>query len=165
MLRTLGIGVAVAAAAACGGGDGLRPASDGVFSCRSDSVRVEFDPASGVSVAAGGDALARATFTERHVSEDCDLVRGAPKTTMEESPYDDRLLANGRYRRANVDCTVAGGVRIYVHPIFNADIGRNDGSVLLVVDGRKIVVSAVLKNKGDPQASRVYHAPRYCTAS
>jgi len=157
------IALAVAALAACGGGDELRATSEGVFSCDSPSVRVEFDPAESVTVKAGDAALAAATFTERKVSQDCRLVPDAPRTTMESSPWDDALLGKGVYRPAVLECGVRGGVAIYMHPIFNADIGRNDGSVLLVVDGTTIVVSAVLKNKGDALANRVYHAPRYCT--
>lgn len=152
--------------AACGGGEeDVRTQSDGVFTCDSGVVRVAFDPADSVSVTAGELELASATFTERRVSKECDIVAGAPRTTMKGSPYDGESLAGGIYRRAELECAVAGGIRIDVHPIFNADIGRNDGSVLLVVDGRTIVVSAVLKNQGDPRASRVYHAPRYCTAA
>jgi hypothetical protein len=167
MRRALWIAVAALGVAACGGGgkEEFRGAFDGVFSCDSKAVQVTFDPAESVTVAAGGVELATATFTERRVSEDCDVVPGAPRTTMKGSPYDGESLGEGIYRRAELECSVAGGVRIDVHPIFNANVGRNDGSVLLVVDGRTIVVSAVLKNKGDPQASRVYHAPRYCTAA
>jgi hypothetical protein len=167
MRRAVGIAAAVLAVAACGGGDddALRPAFDGVFSCTASALRVEFDPTSGVIVNADGGVLAAATFTRRQVSEDCSLVPGAPRTTEDGSPYDSDLLAKGIYGRAEIECTVAGGVRIDVHPIFNADIGRNDGSVLLVADGMTVVVSTVLKNKGDPRASRVYHAPRYCTTA
>jgi hypothetical protein len=166
MWRAFGIAAAVLGVAACGGGDEtLRPAFDGVFSCGASAIRVEFDPTAGVTVKTGDGALAAATFTQRRVSEDCSLVPGAPRTTMEESPYDDDLLAKPIYRRAELECMVAGGVRIDLHPIFNANIGRNDGSVLLIADGMTIVVSSVLKNKGDPLANRVYHAPRYCTAA
>jgi hypothetical protein len=167
MRRALGIATAVLGVAACGGGrdETLRLASDGVFSCGASTVRVEFDPTSGVAVKTPDGALAAATFTQRQVNEDCSSVPGAPRTTMESSPYDDDLLAKPIYGRAELECTVAGGVRIDLHPIFNANIGRNDGSVLLIADGVKLVVSSVLKNKGDPRASRVYHAPRYCRAT
>jgi hypothetical protein len=163
--RAFAISLAVLMLGACGAEDDLRVASDGVFSCDSRTVRVDFDPATKVTVKAGDASLAMATFTERQVSEDCSPVPDAPRTTMESSPYDDRLLAKPVYRRAAVDCDVSRGVRIYVHPIFNADVGRNSGSVLLLVDGTTIVVSAVLKHKGDRLANRVYHAPRYCTAA
>jgi hypothetical protein len=166
MRRALGIATAVLGVAACGGGDEtLRPAFDGVFSCGASAVRVEFDPTSGVAVKTTDGALAAATFTRRQVNEECSFVPGARRTTMESSPYDDDLLAKPIYGRAQLECTVAGGVRIDLHPIFNANIGRNDGSVLLIADGLTLVVSSVLKNKGDPRANRVYHAPRYCSAA
>jgi len=162
MERVSGVVLIALVAAACGGGGGeIQGASNGVYSCDATSLRVSFDPSSSVSVTSGDATLATATFTARNVSEDCELVPGAPRTTAQGSPYDSDSLAEGIYRRAEFDCTVAGA-RFDLHPIFNADIGRNDGSVLLVLDGKRIVVSAVLKNKGDPRASRVYHAPRYC---
>ena len=167
MRRALVIAAFAVGLAACAGGDEeLRLTSEGVFSCDSTAVRVSFDPTTSVRVAAGDAELATATFTERRVSNACDVIRGAPRTTAQRSPYDADLLGEGVYRRVQLDCAVSGGVRIYVHPIFNTDIERNDGSVLLLVDGRTtIVLSAVLKNKGDPLASRVYHAPRYCAAA
>ena len=164
MRRVLAIAAAALGVAACGGDDDhLRSASDGVFSCASTKVRVEFDAASGVRVSTDDGALATATWTKRQVSEHCDVVPGAPRTTTEASPYDDGLLARPTYGRAELACTISGDVRIDLHPIFNADIGRNDGSVMLIADGTTLVVSWVLKKKGDPLANRVYHAPRYCS--
>jgi hypothetical protein len=141
----------------------MRGAFDGVVACDLTSVHVSFDPAARVSVTAADTTLASATFDDRRASADCEVDPGAVRTTMESTPYDSTALSEGLYRRAEFDCRVAGGVRIDMHPIFNANIGRNDGSTLLVLDGMRVVVSAVLKNKGDPRASRVYHAPRYCT--
>jgi hypothetical protein len=165
MKRVLGIALAALGIAACGGGDEtLRPAFDGVFSCGARAVVVEFDPAKGVTVSTADGELATATWMKRHVSKDCTLVRGAPRTTMESSPYDDGLLAKPMYGGAEIECTMPRGVRIDLHPIFNANIGRNDGSVLLIADGLRLVVSSVLKKKDEPRANRFYHAPRYCTS-
>ena len=164
MPRLLGIALTVLAVAACGGGDDrLRAAFDGVFSCSSTALRVEFDPASGVTVSGDDGALATATWTERRVSDDCAIVPGAPRTTIESSPYNGRLLAKPTYGSAELECTIPGRVRVDLHPIFNADIGRNDGSALLIANGTTLLVSSVLKKKGEPLANRVYHAPRYCT--
>jgi hypothetical protein len=166
MRQAVAIAAALVGAVACAGDDDpLRPAFDGVFSCTATALHVAFDPASGVTVTASDQPLASATFTRRQVSEDCSAVPGAPRTTMENSPYKDDLLGNGVYRRAEFECAIPGGVRIDLHPILNADIGRNDGSVLLIADGMTLVVSSVLKRKGDPRANRVYHARRYCTAA
>lgn len=165
MLRAAAPALAALALTACGGGEEMRSAPNALFACGSAAVRVDFDPTAGVTVSSGGAELASATFTERRVSEDCEIVPNAPRTTPQRSPYDDGSLGEGVYRRAELECSIAGGVRIDLHPIFNADIGRNDGSVLLLVGGRKIVMSAVLKDRGNPHASRVYHAPRYCAAA
>jgi hypothetical protein len=85
---------------------------------------------------------------------------------MERSPYTDvGLRERGIYAPAEFDCRVPAGVSIDVHPILNGNTGRYDGSNVLLLDGKAIVLAAVLENKGDPRASRIYHAPRYCTAA
>jgi hypothetical protein len=155
------------AAASCGGGDGLRAFENGEVACEHRNVRVLFDPRQDVVVEADGSRLAYASFAERRVDRDCDVVREGPApNATEKSPYRDGGTGEGIYRRVvELTCAASEPFGIAVHPIFNASIDANDGSVLLVLVGDSIVASAVLKSKGDPRASRIYHAPRFCTSA
>jgi hypothetical protein len=145
--------------AACGGGQEMRSALDAVVRCDAESVRLTFDPAESAQVESEGRILAVATFTTRRLSTDCEAGINEPDR------WTSATERQGLYRRAAFACRVESDVGIHVHPILNADKNRNDGSVLLVLDGDTIVASAVLKNKGDPNASRIYHAPSSCIAS
>jgi hypothetical protein len=152
--------------AACGGGEAMRTGFNGLVSCDTTSVHVSFDPTREVRVTDGDSTLARAGFGEQEVSNDCDVTReGAAPNTAKASPYDPRALpARGTYAQAEFDCRIPSGVAIDAHPILNGNTGVNDGSNVLLLSGKAIVLSAVLKDKGNPDASRVYHAPRFCTA-
>jgi hypothetical protein len=60
-------------------------------------------------------------------------------------------------------CTTSKPVRVAVHAIFDGDHpGRTLGSLLTLSVGRATILGAVLQNKGDPNASRVYRAARFC---
>ena len=159
--------VAVALVAACGGDAEMRSGFDGLVACDATTVRVSFDPARDVRVTAGGATLARAAFGRQEVSSDCEVKRKGPAwTASEPSPYrDGGLPERGLYAPAELECRIPGGVAIDAHPILNGDTGVNDGSNLLLLDGESIVLSAILKNEGDPKASRIYHAPRHCAAA
>jgi hypothetical protein len=61
-------------------------------------------------------------------------------------------------------CTAPKPIRIQVHPVLSGDTNTFIGSVLIVGTAAPLraIVSVVLKNKGDPHASGVYWARRYC---
>lgn len=157
MRTALGLVGAAVVLASCGGEDELRGVGEGLVACDADAVRISFDPAESVEVTSGGRTLALATFTERRVNADC---RDAPGTDVRR---DDRLDRSGVYRRTELECRFRSAMHVRVNPIFNADVGRNDGSSLLVLDGDFVVAAVVLKNRGDPQASRIYRAPESCS--
>ena len=158
-MKRLGAIAAVLGFAACGGGDALRSTPETTVACDADAVRISFDPAKAVEIAAGDRTLATATFEERRVSADCEPIGG----TFDE--YDDGVRPQGVYRAVELECRIANGARIRVNRILNLDTGRYDGSSLSVADGERIVAAAVLKNEGDPKASRIYTAPQSCTAA
>jgi predicted small secreted protein len=157
MKRVIVLAVAGFALAGCGEGEDMRSVGQALVSCESDQLRIAFDPTTSVEVASGNRTLAAATFTERRLNADC---RDAPGTDVRS---DDRLDQKGIDGRAELECRLRNGLHIRVNPIFNADIGRNDGSALVVLDGDFVVAAAILKNKGDPRASRIYRAQRSCT--
>lgn len=145
----------------------MRTGFNGLVSCETTDVHVSFDPAQQVRVTDGDATLARAAFGEQEVSGDCEVTReGLAPNLTKQSPYTyGDLPEHGIYAHVELDCRVAGGLSMDAHPILNGDTGRYDGSNLLLLDGKAVVVAAVLKNKGDPRASRIYHAPRYCTTA
>jgi hypothetical protein len=155
------------AGASCGGGEELRALENGAVKCEQRIVRVLFDPRADVVVEADGGRLAYASFTERKVGRDCAVVREGPApNAMEKSPYRDGGLGAATYRRTvELTCTADEPFGIDVHPIFEGNTDANDGSTLLVLVGDSIVVSAILKSKGDPKGSRIYHASKVCAAT
>jgi hypothetical protein len=142
--------------AACGGSSDAREVGTALVACDAQTVRVAFDPTTSVEVTSGDRTLAVATFTERRLDADCRDAHGDVRS-------DDRLNRQGIYRRAELECRLRNALHIRVNPIFNADVGRNEGSALLVLDGDFVVAAAILKSKGDPNASRIYRAQRSCT--
>jgi hypothetical protein len=157
-MRASALVVATAAvlAASCGGGD--QRASDPTFRanvrCEGTSFRVAFDPTDGVTMTSGGQTIASASFDHRGVDDGC--------VAVEESQSSDALLGAGVYKRLTLECAVPAKPVVQVHPIVD-DRAAVVGSVLgVAAPGPGFVVSAVLKNRGDPAASRVYFAEKYC---
>lgn len=151
------VATAAALAGSCGGGE--QRASDPTFRanvrCEATSFRVAFDPADGVTMTTGGHTLASASFGTRSVDDGCAAIE-------EARMYSDALLGRGVYKRLTLECDVPARPEVQVHPI-TGDGAAVVGSVLSVaVTGPRLVVSAVLKNRGDPAASRVYFAEKYC---
>ena len=172
MVRALFVLLAAVAAAGCGGeetalvevgaGTPLRPFY-GLVECDVRAVTVRFDPRAAVFVEADDSALAVATFEERSVSKDCTAVRKG-RWTDADGGYDDAGVGAPVRERITLRCEPPPPLGIDVHPIYGGTEAVTLGSNLLVLSGseRDIVLSAVLKNEGDPQASRIYHVARYC---
>lgn len=157
MKRVVAVAGSCVALAACGGGDELRGVGKAVVSCDARTVLVAFDPTASVEVTSGDRTLAIATFTERRLNGDC------PDAAGPDVRRDDGLDRRGIYRRADLECRLRDRLHIRVNPIFDADVGRSNGSAVVVFDGDSVVAAAVLKNEGDPKASRVYRAPKSCS--
>jgi hypothetical protein len=126
--------------------------------CPTRTFNVAFDPTRQVIVTAGERPLASATFSRRAISGRCRRVR-------EPGAVVSGRLGAGIYARTAFRCMATKPIRIRTHAIVNGDTGGIAGSVLLVGIGSprfRVIVSAVLKNKGDPKASRIYRAAAYC---
>lgn len=127
--------------------------------CTTHSFTMTFDPKRRAVLTDGGRVLASATFTARSISGRCRRVR-EPK----------RFLYGGLGKavrgRMSFRCLAAQPIRVLVNPIWNRDTGAVVGSSLQVGVGTasrvRVIVSAILKNKGDPYASRVFRAAAYC---
>jgi hypothetical protein len=126
--------------------------------CSTRAFTVAFDPKRQVLVTDGERALASASFTARTISGRC-------KRVGEPSAYVSRGLGGEIRARTGFRCATTKPIRIHVNPIRNGDTGGVAGSALLVGIGGprfRVIVSAVLKNKGDPKASRIYRVAAYC---
>ena len=126
--------------------------------CPTRTFNVAFDPTRQVVVTAGERRLASATFGRRTISSRCRRA-GEPRVVA------SGRLGPGIYTRTAFRCTATKPIRIRTHAIVNGDTGGIAGSVLLVGVGSprfRVIVSVVLKNKGDPKASRIYRAAAYC---
>ena len=99
--------------------------------------------------------LASATFRTRSVSASCRRVR-APKGFLEGG------LGPAFRRPLGFRCAANAPIRVHVDAIYNR--GAVVGSNLVVGLGNplRVIVSVVLKNRGDPHASRLYRARTYC---
>lgn len=121
--------------------------------CSPRTFTVTFDSREQVVVSANGRTLATATFEARTISAACRRVR--------EPPLSEMGPASVVYARIAIRCTLPRAPNVVLHPV----MGENDesvGNVLLISDRSEPAVSAVLKNRGDPQASRIYFASLYC---
>jgi hypothetical protein len=126
--------------------------------CPTRAFALAFDPNRQVVVMEGQRRLASASFTTQTISKRCRRV-AAPQR------YVSRGLGAPIRERAGFRCAATKPIRIHVHPIRDGDTGKTIGSVLLVGIGSprfRVIVSAVLKNKGDTKASRLYRAGAYC---
>jgi len=155
MLRTAAAAVAVAALAV-GFASGARVGT-GTVACSTSSFQVSFDPKQRVVVTSNGKILASADFTSRSLSSSCRRVAG-PKQFVSGG------LGSEIRRPLSFRCAASEPIRIHVNPITN-EAGKRIGSSLGVGIGStrmRVIVSAILKNRGDPYASRVYRAAAYC---
>jgi hypothetical protein len=149
----LAVGATAVAASA-----GSRQVSTVTAVCATHSFTVSFDPKRQAVVSDGRNTLASVSFTSRSVSSRCRRV-AAPKRYL-----GGRLGAEIRVR-TSFRCLATKPIRVHVNPIRN-DAGAVVGSSLQVGIGSearlRVIASAILKNKGDPYASRVYRAATYC---
>jgi hypothetical protein len=126
--------------------------------CSTHSFTMAFDPKRKAVVTDGAHVLASASFTSRAVSSRCRRVAG-PRRFL-----DGGLGAEIR-ARTSFRCLTTRPIRVHVNPIRN-EAGAIVGSSLQVgigTDARlRVIASAILKNKGNPYASRVYRAATYC---
>jgi hypothetical protein len=149
---------AAVAAAALPAGSGSRQVGTATALCTARSFTVAFDPKRRVVVTDGVHRLASATFTSRLISGRCRRVAGPRR-------YLDGGLGSQIRARTSFRCLATRPIRIHVNPIRN-DAGAIVGSSLQVGIGSasrlRVIASAILKNKGNPYASRVHRAATYC---
>jgi len=151
--------VVIGAASAAARQDARAKLGFEVATCKAGTVRVVFDPARSVVVTRAGRRVAFASFDGHSADGACGAA--VRQTTL--AVTDDSLLGPGIYRRAAFACTTSKPLRVAVHAISDGDHpGRTLGSSLTLSVGRATILGAVLKNKGDPNASRVYRAARFC---
>ena len=150
--------VVLAATAGLAAGAGSRQVSTATAVCASHSFTMAFDPKRQAVVSDGTHVLASATFTSRAVAGSCRRVP-EPKRFV-NGGLGPKILARTSFR-----CLATQPIRVHVNPIRN-DAGAIVGSSLqagIGTDARlRVIASAILKNKGNPYASRVYRAATYC---
>lgn len=124
--------------------------------CATHSFTMTFDPKGRAVAASGRQALASVSFTSRAISSRCRRV-------AEPKRYVNGGLGSEIRVRTSFLCRATRPIRVHVNPIRN-DAGAIVGSNLVVGIGSplRVIASAILKNKGDPYASRVYSAATYC---
>jgi hypothetical protein len=125
--------------------------------CAARGFTVSFNPAASAAVANQGQ-LALISFTKRWLSPSCRSV-AAPRV-YRENPLVET------HRRMVIRCAAPRSIKIHVNAIINGDNPRKEpiGNTVVVGFGEPLTViaSAVLKNKGDPQATSLYRSRRYC---
>jgi len=150
--------VAVAVAALAVGFSTSASIGTGTVACAMSSFSVSFDPARRVVVTSGDNkVLASASFTARSLGSEC-------KRVAEPKGYADGGLGPEIRKTISFRCAANAPIRIHVNPITD-EAGKIVGSNLSVGIGAprlRVIASAVLKNRGDPYASRVYRARSYC---
>jgi hypothetical protein len=157
MVRAAVLG-ALAAAVLGAAASGSRQVSTATAVCGTHSFTMAFDPKRRAVVTDGTHVLASVSFTSRSVSSRCRRVAG-PKR------YLDGGLGAEIRRAISFRCLATKPIRVHVSPIRD-DAGAVVGSSLqagIGTDARlRVIASAILKNKGNPYASRVYRAATYC---
>jgi hypothetical protein len=162
IVRAAVLAVAAAAlaalATALAAGSGARTVGTATAVCGTRAFAITFDPKRRVVVTDGRNMLASATFSSRAVSSRCRRV-GDPRRYV-NSGLDGEIRTKASFR-----CQATRPIRVHVNPIRN-DRDEIVGSSLSVGIGTatrlRVIVSAILKNKADPYASRVYRAAAYC---
>jgi len=155
MLRLAAAAVGVAVLAV-GFGSTARVGT-GTVACATNSFGISFDPKQRVVVTSSGHVLASADFTSRSLGSSCRRV-------AEPKRFVDGGLGPEIRKAIAFRCAANEPIRIHVNPITNG-AGKRIGSSLAVGIGKtrlRVIVSAILKNRGDPYASRVYRAQSYC---
>ena len=156
MLRLTAAVVAVAALAVGFGSSGT--VGTGTVACSTSSFSISFDPKRRVVVTSDDNkVLASTSFTARSLGSDC-------KRVAEPKGYADGGLGPEIRKTISFRCAANAPIRIHVNPITD-EAGKIVGSNLSVGIGAprlRVIASAVLKNRGDPYASRVYRARSYC---
>ena len=158
MLRAAVLAVLAATGlAAAASSSGSRQVSTATAVCGTRSFTVAFDPKRRVVVTDGVHPLASASFAARTISSRCRRI-AQPRRVIGKG-----LGAEIR-TRISFRCLTTQPIRIHVNPIRNRDTNAVVGSALNVGIGSpfRVVVTAVLKNKGDPYASTLRRAATYC---
>jgi hypothetical protein len=158
MLRLTAAAAAVAVAALAVGFGSSASVGTGTIACSTSSFSISFDPKRRVVVTNGdNEVLASASFTARSLGSVC-------KRVAEPKGFADGGLGPEIRKAISFRCAANAPIRIHVNPITD-EAGKIVGSSLGVGIGAprlRVIVSAVLKNRGDPYASRVYRAKSYC---
>jgi len=151
----LAVLVGAVAVVAVGFRAGATAITTGTIACSARSFTVVFDPKRSVLVRDSRSSLAAASFTHANLSTTC-------RTIGEPTAFLDGGLGAEIRRKVTISCIAPAPIRIHVNPVTQS--GSTVGSDLSIGVGTrlKVLVSAVLKNRGDPLASRVYRAARYC---
>jgi hypothetical protein len=158
MARVLVVLAATAVAAAASSSVAGAPAPQTTAVCAAHSFTMAFDPKRRAVVTDGTHVLASVSFRSRAVSSGCRRV-ATPKR------YDARGLGASIRGRTSFRCLANEPIRVHVNPIRNGSGAIVGGNLVVGIgtDARlRVIASAVLKNKGDPYASRVYRAATYC---
>jgi ABC-type amino acid transport system permease subunit len=156
MLRAAAAAVAIAALAV--GFGSTTAVRTGTVACSTNSFAISFDPKQRAVVTSSGQVLATASFTSRSLGSSCRRV-------SEPKRFSDGGLGAEIRRAISFRCAASQPIRIHVNPITNEAGDKIVGSSLSVGIGTtnlRVIASAVLKNRGDPYASRVYRARSYC---
>jgi hypothetical protein len=152
------LAAAAVAAAASSSVAGAPTRGTATASCAAHSFTMTFDPKRKAVVTDGAHVLATASFTSRALSSRCRRV-AEPKRFL------DGGLGTEIRARTSFRCLSGRPISVHVNPIRN-DAGAIVGSSLQVgiaIGARlRVIASAILKNKGNPYASRVYQAAAYC---
>ena len=148
------VAIAVAALAA---GPASRQVGTATAVCATHSFTMTFDPMRQAVVTDGERVLASISFTSRAVSTRCRRV-------AEPKRYVYSGLGSAIRARTSFRCLANKPIRVHVNPIRGGASNAVVGSNLVVGIGSplRVIASAILKNKGDPSASRVYRAATYC---
>jgi hypothetical protein len=152
------LAVAAAAAALVASVAGNPALSTATAVCGTHSFAITFDPKRRVVVMDGTHTLASATFTSRAISSRCRRVR-EPKRFL------DSGLGKAIRSRTSFRCLASQPIRVHVNPITNeqdAIVGSSLQVGIGTASRLRVIVSAILKNKSSPYASRVYRAATYC---
>ena len=147
--------VAIAASASAAG-FASRQVGTATAVCATHSFTMTFDPTRQAVVTDGERVLASISFTSRAVGTRCRRV-------AEPKGYVKRGLGGEIRARTSFRCLATRPIRVHVNPIrgsANAVVGSN--LVVGIGSPLRVIASAILKNKGDPSASRVYRAATYC---
>jgi hypothetical protein len=153
------LATAAVAAASAASVAGAPEVSTATAACGTHSFAIRFDSRRRVVLTDGGGVLASATFTSRSISSRCRRVR-TPKRYLYGG------LGKAIRGRTSFRCLADRPIRVVVNPIRDRNTGVIVGSSLQVgirtASGLRLIVSAILKNKGEPSASAIYRAAANC---